>query len=104
VTYHRGEIERQEDQRSGHASRRAEDGQDRRVHLLSPFSGPQDFSCAICHGQDGKRIRLQDLGNLTTREGAGMAMKTWPSYRVSQGCGVDHAAPSDRLHAPGALA
>jgi sulfur-oxidizing protein SoxA len=35
-------------------------------------SGPQDFSCAICHGQDGKRIRLQELGNLTTREGAGV--------------------------------
>ncbi len=48
-------------------------------------SGPQDFSCAICHGQEGKRIRLQDLGNLTTREGAGVAMKTWPAYRVSQG-------------------
>lgn len=48
-------------------------------------SGPQDFSCAICHGQDGKRIRLQELGNLTTKAGAGEAMKTWPSYRVSQG-------------------
>ncbi|HNE15868.1 MAG TPA: sulfur oxidation c-type cytochrome SoxA, partial [Rhodocyclaceae bacterium] len=24
-------------------------------------SGPQDFSCAICHGQEGKRIRLQEL-------------------------------------------
>lgn len=48
-------------------------------------SGPQDFSCAICHGQEGKRIRLQELGNLTTRDGAGTAMKTWPSYRVSQG-------------------
>ena len=48
-------------------------------------SGPQDFSCAICHGQEGKRIRLQELGNLTTKEGAGAAMKTWPSYRVSQG-------------------
>jgi len=48
-------------------------------------SGPQDFSCAICHGQEGKRIRLQDLGNLTTKDGAGTAMKTWPSYRVSQG-------------------
>jgi len=48
-------------------------------------SGPQDFSCAICHGQDGKRIRLQELGNLTTKEGAGTAMKNWPSYRVSQG-------------------
>ena len=48
-------------------------------------SGPQDFSCAICHGQEGKRIRLQELGNLTTQQGAGFAMKTWPSYRVSQG-------------------
>ena len=48
-------------------------------------SGPQDFSCAICHGQEGKRIRLQELGNLTTQAGAGEAMKTWPSYRVSQG-------------------
>ncbi|MDP2881047.1 MAG: sulfur oxidation c-type cytochrome SoxA [Azonexus sp.] len=48
-------------------------------------SGPQDFSCSICHGQEGKRIRLQDLGNLTTKDGAGFAMKTWPSYRVSQG-------------------
>lgn len=48
-------------------------------------SGPQDFSCAICHGQEGKRIRLQELGNLTTKAGAGEAMKTWPSYRVSQG-------------------
>ncbi len=48
-------------------------------------SGPQDFSCAICHGQYDKRIRLQELGNLTTRAGAGVAMSTWPSYRVSQG-------------------
>lgn len=48
-------------------------------------SGPQDFSCAICHGQEGKRIRLQELGNLSTKDGAGFAMKTWPSYRVSQG-------------------
>ena len=48
-------------------------------------SGPQDFSCAICHGQEGKRIRLQELGNLTTLAGAGTAMGNWPSYRVSQG-------------------
>lgn len=48
-------------------------------------AGPQGFSCAICHGQEGKRIRLQELGNLTTPAGAGEAMKTWPSYRISQG-------------------
>ena len=41
-------------------------------------SGPQDFSCSICHGQNDKRIRLQDLGNLTTQAGAGVAMSTWP--------------------------
>ena len=28
-------------------------------------SGPYDFSCASCHGADDKRIRLQDLPNLT---------------------------------------
>jgi sulfur-oxidizing protein SoxA len=54
-------------------------------HIFYRRSGPQDFSCAICHGQEGKRIRLQELGNLTTRAGAGTAMGNWPSYRVSQG-------------------
>ena len=48
-------------------------------------SGPQDFSCAICHGQEGKRIRLQELGTLAAPAGAGTAMGNWPSYRVSQG-------------------
>lgn len=48
-------------------------------------SGPQDFSCAVCHSNQGKRIRLQELGNLTTKEGAGTAMKSFPAYRVSQG-------------------
>jgi sulfur-oxidizing protein SoxA len=47
--------------------------------------GTHDFSCATCHGDDGKRIRLQDLPNLTTREGAQKAYTTWPAYRVSQG-------------------
>ena len=28
--------------------------------------GTHDFACATCHGEDGKRIRLQDLPNLTT--------------------------------------
>jgi sulfur-oxidizing protein SoxA len=47
--------------------------------------GTHDFACATCHGDDGKRIRLQDLPNLTTREGAQKAYTTWPAYRVSQG-------------------
>ena len=29
--------------------------------------GPHDFACATCHAEDDKRIRLQDLPNLTTK-------------------------------------
>jgi L-cysteine S-thiosulfotransferase len=47
--------------------------------------GTHDFACATCHAEDGKRIRLQDLPNLTTTEGAQKAYTTWPAYRVSQG-------------------
>lgn len=47
--------------------------------------GPYDFSCASCHGQEGKRIRLQDLADLTTAKGAGAAFGAWPAYRVSSG-------------------
>jgi sulfur-oxidizing protein SoxA len=48
-------------------------------------AGPYDFSCATCHRQDGKRIRLQELPNITTRAGAGFAYSGWPAYRISQG-------------------
>ena len=47
--------------------------------------GTHDFSCATCHAEDGKRIRLQDLPNLMTVSGAQKAYTTWPAYRVSQG-------------------
>ncbi len=48
-------------------------------------AGPHDFACATCHSQDGRRIRLQELPNLTSPEGARKAFTTWPAYRVSQG-------------------
>jgi L-cysteine S-thiosulfotransferase len=47
--------------------------------------GPMDFSCATCHGDDGKRIRLQDLPNLTKNPGDGIGFAAWPAYRVSNG-------------------
>ena len=47
--------------------------------------GPHDFACETCHGADGKRIRLQDLPNLTRTADAQRAYTTWPAYRVSQG-------------------
>jgi len=47
--------------------------------------GPHDFSCASCHGEEGKRIRLQDLPNLTKNPGDGIGFAAWPAYRVSSG-------------------
>lgn len=46
-------------------------------------AGPHDFSCATCHGQDDKRIRLQDLPNLTKNPGDGVGFAAWPAYRIS---------------------
>ena len=48
-------------------------------------AGPYDFSCAGCHGEDGKRIRMQDLPNLTKNPGDGIGFAAWPAYRVSNG-------------------
>jgi sulfur-oxidizing protein SoxA len=47
--------------------------------------GPYDFACASCHGEDGKRIRLQDLPNLNKNPGDGVGFAAWPAYRVSNG-------------------
>ena len=48
-------------------------------------AGPYDFACATCHSQEGKRIRLQDLPDLTLAKGAGAGFGAWPAYRVSSG-------------------
>jgi L-cysteine S-thiosulfotransferase len=47
--------------------------------------GPYDFSCASCHSEAGKRIRLQDLPDLTKNPGDGIGFAAWPAYRVSSG-------------------
>jgi sulfur-oxidizing protein SoxA len=46
-------------------------------------AGPWDFSCASCHGEEGKRIRMQDLPVLSTPAAARAVVATWPAYRVS---------------------
>ena len=47
--------------------------------------GVMDFSCATCHAEDGKRIRLQGLPNLSKPgKNAQETMGSWPTYRVSQ--------------------
>ena len=47
--------------------------------------GPLDFACATCHGDSGKRIRLQTLPYLSKPEEARQVVGEWPAYRVSQG-------------------
>lgn len=48
-------------------------------------AGPHDFACVSCHGQEGQRIRLQDLPKLTGNPGDGIGFAAWPAYRVSNG-------------------
>ena len=48
-------------------------------------AGPHDFACVSCHGENGKRIRLQELPKLTDPLDARKIFTTWPAYRVSQG-------------------
>ena len=47
--------------------------------------GPMDFSCATCHDDAGRRIRLQGLPHLSRPEEARKVVGEWPAYRVSQG-------------------
>jgi len=46
-------------------------------------AGAWDFSCASCHGEDGKRIRQQYLPVLYKPEQARPVASTWPAYRIS---------------------
>lgn len=53
--------------------------------LFFQRGGTHDFSCASCHGSEGKRIRLQDLPMLAENPGDGVGFAAWPAYRVSNG-------------------
>lgn len=50
-------------------------------YLFYRRAGPTDFACVQCHGEPSKRIRLQDLVHMTSREGAQEVASTWPAYR-----------------------
>jgi L-cysteine S-thiosulfotransferase len=53
--------------------------------LFNRRSSISDFSCATCHADTGKRIRLQGLPNLSKPgKDAQDTMASWPTYRVSQ--------------------
>ena len=53
--------------------------------LFFQRGGSHDFACASCHGEEGKRIRLQDLPMLSKNPGDGVGFAAWPAYRVSNG-------------------
>ena len=46
-------------------------------------AGGWDMSCASCHGEDNKRIRMQELPVLLKPESARVVASSWPAYRVS---------------------
>jgi len=50
-------------------------------YLFYRRSGQTDFGCVQCHGEANKRIRLQDLIHMTSKEGAQEVASTWPAYR-----------------------
>jgi sulfur-oxidizing protein SoxA len=51
--------------------------------LFNRRSGPFDFSCATCHADEGRRIRLQGLPQLAKPDEAKKVIGEWPAYRVS---------------------
>lgn len=53
-------------------------------------AGPYDFSCNTCHGSDGKRIRMQNLPNISTNKGAMQGVQGWPGYRMTGGVMLTH--------------
>ena len=53
-------------------------------YLFHRRNGPTDFACITCHGDEGKRIRLQDLPNMTDRKQLQAVIAGWPAYRGTQ--------------------
>ena len=64
--------------------------EEKRMYALGEYlfyrrASVSDFSCATCHSEDDKRIRLQRLPNFSKPgRDAQAAMGSWPTYRVSQ--------------------
>jgi len=50
-------------------------------YLFFRRSGQTDFGCVQCHGDANKRIRLQDLIHMTSKQGVQEVVSTWPAYR-----------------------
>lgn len=54
-------------------------------YIFHRRNGPLDFSCATCHAENGKRIRLQDLPNMADpKQMQAVVATAWPAYRGTQ--------------------
>jgi sulfur-oxidizing protein SoxA len=53
-------------------------------YIFHRRNGPLDFSCATCHSEEGKRIRLQDLPNMRDPKQVQAVVSGWPAYRGTQ--------------------
>lgn len=49
-------------------------------YIFHRRGGPTDFACITCHGDDNKRIRLQDLPNMTDKKQIQAVAGSWPAY------------------------
>jgi sulfur-oxidizing protein SoxA len=49
-------------------------------YIFHRRNGPTDFACITCHGDDGKRIRLQDLPNMKDPKQMQAVVSGWPAY------------------------
>lgn len=54
-------------------------------HLFHRRAGQTDFACVTCHGEPDKRIRLQDLVNMTDPKQIQEVVGSWPAYRGAHG-------------------
>ncbi len=53
-------------------------------YIFNRRNGPLDFACVTCHGDEGRRIRLQDLPDMREREQIRAVVAGWPAYRGTQ--------------------
>jgi sulfur-oxidizing protein SoxA len=69
---------------------RVHDAYETGKEIVNYRAGPYDFSCNTCHGSDGKRIRMQNLPNISTGKGAIKGVQGWPGYRMTGGVMLTH--------------
>jgi sulfur-oxidizing protein SoxA len=69
---------------------RVKDAYETGKEITAYRAGPYDFSCNTCHGSDGKRIRMQNLPNISTGKGAIKGVQGWPGYRMTGGVMLTH--------------